>query len=942
MTRHRTLLTSVLCGVLLFTGATASAFTTPPGQYRLVLRPDMIRSSSPVADFRGLVDEQLDLGDPPAGKPKSGWKIPSNHWRDFPFSATLDLGRKVPLATLWIFDTNNTGDVVVECGKPGAWAEVGVYDCRRYLAWASVPLDVETRWLRLTLRTPGANFAEIALDAYSTRGWKAVREGRAAAARRAAEEAAKLEKARQEALRRPLIELEPYGKLSVVDVIDCGIETPTHGFADAPQGTSRVENILGRACRVSPPRSGSASWFGYRVGQGKLLRPGGAYVLAVEYPEDAPRSMVVVNTGNETARGLHTGRTLGDAFRAKYVDHHCESLDIPLSGRWETWSLLVHLHDRFSERGLVRGAGGRDLVPQDGFDVTIAQFAAEHAPLSRGAAVARIRLLEVIDPTALAQPLRLPPDDLPRRRLFWREEMADGVLGAKSNDPTQRGIVDRLDWYRHKADRMRFLGMNTFAKDLLEFGACQHWDSTPHGGDQWVFHDATNEGLWAKIVALMGERDLDVLPYYEYSGSKGYKGLGNERRAKPLTRDDAYTHIQWIESANADITDPDTFEDFRKMLELTVVRLQDKAQFAGVWIRPRSQLPVGFGPRTLERFAKTIDPSGGTRVTRDALRADKELYERYLDWWAGKRREFLVRARDWLRESGVRDASVLFTGCPAEPGVGFADWQPRLVTDSLDTWRPILAQRVHAAGNGRQWQALPPADIVRDGLYLRALTAPGKSWGGWEVHHARPADDPQRYRDVDGVFLTHAINRLYTVASPRTFDAFRTRSGLAVVRHYGLNEHMMVDEQGRGMLGYFIADIERAGPYCMLAEAHAVANGDPTWIGYLVGANYGRGFPQYVRDFNAAFLSLPALPSRVVDEACADRTIVVREIGTARHGTWFAAVHTGLRTRSAVRIELPGRGTLRDAVTGERIESSNVIETSFYPCQLRTWHRAVR
>ena len=58
-----------------------------------------------------------------------------------------------------------------------------------------------------------------------------------------------------------------------------------------------------------------------------------------------------------------------------------------------------------------------------------------------------------------------------------------------------------------------------------------------------------------------------------------------------------------------------------------------------------------------------------------------------------------------------------------------------------------------------------------------------------------------------------------------------------------------------------MADIERAGPYCMMAEALAMANGDPTMLGYLLGGNFGRGFPQYVREFNANFLALPALPS---------------------------------------------------------------------------------
>ena len=135
---------------------------------------------------------------------------------------------------------------------------------------------------------------------------------------------------------------------------------------------------------------------------------------------------------------------------------------------------------------------------------------------------------------------------------------------------------------------------------------------------------------------------------------------------------------------------------------------------------------------------------------------------------------------------------------------------------------------------------------------------------------SRPADDPQNYKDVDGVLFSHAFNRNYTVASPRTFEAFRSLAGLAVIRHYPLNENMMFDQRDQQILGYFVADIERAGPYCMMAEAHAMAHGDPTMIGYLTGGNFGRGFPGYVRNFNANFLALPALPSTIVPGAASD------------------------------------------------------------------------
>ena len=88
--------------------------------------------------------------------------------------------------------------------------------------------------------------------------------------------------------------------------------------------------------------------------------------------------------------------------------------------------------------------------------------------------------------------------------------------------------------------------------------------------------------------------------------------------------------------------------------------------------------------------------------------------------------------------------------------------------------------------------------------------------------------------------LTHAFNRIYTVISPQTFEAFRGPSGLAIVRHYALNEHMMYDKDDQPLLNYFVTDIERAGPYCMLSEAIAMAQGDPTMIGYLVGNNFGQ------------------------------------------------------------------------------------------------------
>ncbi|MBN2473688.1 MAG: hypothetical protein JXB62_03695 [Pirellulales bacterium] len=923
---------STVLFVAMLAAAWGVAPTAPAQQLKLKLTPDMVVNESDLGNPEAMVDEQEGIADSPAGAPENTWKVPSNHWREFPYSAHIDLGRETNLATLWIFDTYNTGELEISIGEPGQWKKTHTFQSDRYMTWTKIPLDVTTRYLRFTRVKPSCIFSEIALYEYTPEAHAAMLQRKAAETKAAAQREIALKKAHEEAQNRPLIDLgEPFGRLPLVDEIDCGSAAPDHQFLEDPSGVSRVETILGRACRVLKKTPDEAAHFAYRVGRMKLLKPGGAYLLTVEYPEDAPRSMIILNAGNETAWGFHTGITFGDAFHPKYVKNNNESLRVPLSGKYETWKMLFHLHDRFPDVKFIRGAGLRALVPEDGFSVVVCQFSASNIPASRGAAVARIRLFEVPDPETFQARYNPPPEGLPRRHVFWREEMADGVIAsAKQNE---RGVRQMLDWYRYKAATMRFLGINTYTKDLLEFGACQGWDSSAGGGNDWVYYNYDHKDLWSQIVELMGRQGFDVLPYYEYSGSKGGNGLGNQRRARPLTRDDAYTHIQWIETSNADITDPDTYADFKKMLDLTIVRHKDKAHFLGAWLRPRSQIPIGFGDATRARFA--TEAHQGRAVSRRQLIDDKALLDRYYDWWYGKRREFLAAMRDHLRTSGVDPkAVVLYTASASEPGVSFPTWDKQFVTDDVEAWNRML-QRPEVS-QGQEIRPLHIDEVIRNDMYLQALLHAPLNWGGWEVHHASPPADPDRYRETDGILMTHGFGRAYTVGSPKTFDRFRGPAGLAVVRHYALNENMTYDKNDHEKLGYFVADIERAGPYCMLAEARAMAYGDPNYIGYLVGLNFNRGFPEYVRAFNTAFLSLPALPSEVIADAASDPEVVVRSIATPQHGTYLAVVNVGLTGKEDVTVELPAGQRVTDAVTGEALSVRDGRTTlSMYACQLR-------
>jgi hypothetical protein len=739
-------------------------------------------------------------------------------------------------------------------------------------------------------------------------------------------------------------------KATLVQEIDCAAENKDLLFLEFPNGVSQVQSILGTPCRVLDNSSGDAKFFAYRLGEDKGLKAGGHYILTVDYPEDVSRAMYVANWGSESVAGFATGEAIGDVLKARYVPNNPESLKYPLSGRMQTWMQYFNLHDHTPEIKRTRGVGVRPLKPADGFWVIIAQPAAVLDPLSAGAAVSKIRLYEVTDPEALKLELRLPPEGLPRRHVYSREEMADSAVSTghnpADNEPNMRGVTEIADWFEYKMNVMGFLGVNTFAKDLLEFGHNQGWDSTAGGGNDWVYQSSTPQ-LWEQILDRAARHKLSVLPYYEYRGSSGATSLalGSQHRAMPLSGGRDYTHIHWCEGINVDITDPDTVADFTKILDLTITRYKDKVEFVGAWLRSRpSAMPISFNDNNLKRFA--AEANDGRRITRSHLQSDTALLDRYYDWWFDQRRAFLEAVATHLRDKVGPDQVLVYTNEVSEPGralqrsitgegkVDGWQWMHVVVTDDFDKWATILSDESH-------YQYIKPYDIgevIRRQMHLRSLAAFSENWDRWENRHSAPPEDPHRYRDSDRVMMTYGYNRLYTVGSSEPFDAYRSAAGLAIVRHYSLNENEMnVGDQE--LLGYFVADVERAGPFCMLAEARAVAHGDPWHLGSLFGNTSSRGFPQYVRNFHTNFLALPALPSTLVPNAASDPEVYVRQIPTDGHGTYLAIVNTGFVSKQNVRITLPGHGKVIDAVTGQAVAADGrTLTVSLYPGQLRSLH----
>ncbi len=718
----------------------------------------------------------------------------------------------------------------------------------------------------------------------------------------------------------------PFGKLPLLDEIDCAATPPSdpNRFIEVPAGISRVETLLGTASRVLPNNGDTAKYFAYRIGAEKGLKAGQAYVLSVEYPEDKPRSIFISNRGNETSRGIGTGQALGDSLLG-YTNNNNESLKLPLSGKYRTWKTLFYLHDRFPGINQPRGSAPRPETPDDGFWVVITQPSPDNDPISAGAAVSRIRLFAVPNPTAFDQKLNLPPKDLPRRHLFVREEMADGVVGSAKAE--ERGVADPVDWIEYRMKQMKFLGMNTFTTDLLEFGHNQGWDAGPN--NDWFINPPV-KNKWERALARVGKYGFDVLPYYEYTGGVGEKGLGREKRAMMLSGNRTYTHITWSERFNIDITDPDTLADAKRLLDATIVRYKNKAPFVGAWFRPRpSHIPISFSDATLERYRRD---TGGAPVTREQLRADEPLRERYYNWWFGKRKQFLTALAAHLQKNVNPKAVVLLTTDASEPGRSLPG-PSQIVTDDPETWKALMSQR---NPGGKSFTVTPLSEVVTSSRHLTALTGPRSTWGEWEWQHSDPQADPFAYqKDSGSALLTYTINRAYTVANSKSLDAFRTPAGLAVVYHYALNENQM-DKS----LGYFVSDVDRSGPYSVLTEVRAVANGDPRFIGYLTSNSFSKGFPEYTRAFNAAFLSLPALPSRVVANASSDPEVIVRSIPAGKHGTYYAVANVGLLPKAKVSLTLPAAGVIKDAVTGKVVspeKSGPTLSLSMEPCQLRTF-----
>ena len=677
--------------------------------------------------------------------------------------------------------------------------------------------------------------------------------------------------------------LEDYGALTLVDEIDCSLsleDDPDHHFREYPSGWSKVEEILGVPTRTMAHKSDTCCYVSWRVGEGKGIVPNEPYVLVVDYPDEAPRSVTVFNFGNATRHGYHTGWTAGDSWSPPYVTQSIESWAIPYSGETKQ---LIQVMVPFEKSKQYNGSDSRIPMDTDGFDLNFGIIKAGEAPDSVGLAVSAIRLYK-IDSYDVARPsIPYPAEGLPRRIVTSREEMGDGDDFA--------GFKHPQDFYKGRAKMIRLLGMNTCSKDLLEFGYQQNFPGS------WRWGYATD--YWTEIVDNLAEEDIYILPFYEYHGSRGSSAaIGYTESLKPWTLNSAknadwkylFSNQSYVYNCMADLTNDDAVRwDLVDLFNVTIKNYKDKAKFLGMWIRNRGGMPMGFNQGAIDRF----NADTGRNVTRADIYnngnyGNTELYKAYREWWYGKRRDLFRNLQSTISGS-LPGAKVYYSNTIEEPGEFWANWgNPRPALISNEEGYTYQGKNFNEF-TGKNWSTSIGAAAGQ--YWPNALNADCPTWGNYEVHHSAPADDPHNYTNLNNVALCYPFNTVWTVADKTASARYRNKSGdLPFVRHYSLNENDFRNASNSEICGYYTCDWDHAGRAVVLSELYAMAYDDPTMLAYLFTANLVRNDSTYVREFNLNYLSLPALPGEALVGGGWPDTFTVRRWVTDK-GTYWAVIN---------------------------------------------------
>ncbi len=706
----------------------------------------------------------------------------------------------------------------------------------------------------------------------------------------------------------------PYGKLKLVDEIDCStpLSTETHpyvqgGFSHSssrqPPGDPvdvKVSDILGKKARES-----GNGWFAYRVGSGKLT-PHKTYLLRMEYPEDKPRfAPIEIQTGQNF---MDVGWKNGTGPDGVYDNW-------PLSKTWQWYDVIVPVGDR------TVGTGGTGTAPaENGFWVyfmnKIETTKGYYTMWSGGPAVARMKLYE-IDAEKNAPVIRRP-QGLPTRTLGldWERQ--------PDHDPADFVQYAKLMGYSSISPIMLKWHFDNYAAPLNGYTSIIVDDKF-----YWakkVYDPATGEKAASPIPGKKTQHEryleatkkwgLDYIPRFEWGGSMD---LPVEARAIDVSGEPAKPNrfAQWC----TDILNPLAWDDLKKLMDnLFIPYAKDNPQLMGALWRIRcNRVPISYAKANIELFAKetnTTLPPGGDAMAR--AWAAGEMRMKYDAWWHQKRAEFHIKLVKLL-QSYRPDLELYYYNWDEDK---FALIQP-----CTTAWAFIAtvvkpppqggkARYMNEEASRAKYTAADYIEVMRTGNF-------GPVSGSGHFDRADYGIRPELYKGVKGIQIFAPANFLCYANLPDYLNYFKTDDGLAVSNVVAYDEigSRSINSKYEGNM------ITPAGPaFSMALELLPYFHSDARTLNYTV-YTYGRGFADAHRRFAQAFLALPAIPGTVVDQA--DKDLKVRTYASPG-GTYVGVAYKGYASKKlSFKIPSTAGAKITDLVTGQPVSakaSGNTLE----------------
>lgn len=695
----------------------------------------------------------------------------------------------------------------------------------------------------------------------------------------------------------------PYGKLRLVDEIDCSLDVKLDEHPYMQSGFDKrqqfqtpgspvevfINDILGRKVRESEP-----GWFAYRVGRGKLSA-GKMYLLRIEYPEDKPRycPIEIQNGENYMDIGWRTGVSTDNPYD-----------NWSLSGKYEWFDVIVPL-----DKNTTGASGANGASSENGIWVYFMNkrdYPGYFPFFQGGPAISRIKLYEM--DTDESELVINKPEGLPERILMCDWERQPLV--------NPEGVVQYCKFMGYNAISpviMKWHDMN-YAEPLAGYNSynvdsLENWNRLDFDQEKGAKQAIPGRNsVHYNFLEATKKYGLYYIPRIEYGGSlnlpiaaRAVSADGNP--AKPSR------FAQWC----ADLLQPAVYDDFKDLLDFLIGKnIEEYPQIKGVLWRIRcDRMPISYSKYDIELFSSEtgIELPKGLSDKDLAKWVSTEKVQEYVDWWHQKRADFHERLAQLIR-TYRRDLKMYYYNWDNDKfALGLTDF----------TGWDFLAPVAHIAKTN-------PDSALN--LYLKNVETRKKFSGADYVSMIKFGDlgvrlnklphhglRPYLYKNIKGFELFAPANSLYLADNKEYLDYFETVDGVAVSNAVPYDESFsrFINPKYEGH------ETVPGGPqFGMALELMSYFHSDAQTLSFTT-YTYGRGFAETHRRFAQAYLALPAIKGDVLPYDDAD--VRIRKYETEN------GIYIGVASKShlskTIKVELPitigKRAKIKNLVTGQLV-----------------------